>query len=50
VCYEKLKDNENDNRMANMEKGLYSKIMEATDARIKMTSKTMKNMRILKLH
>ncbi|KAK2384078.1 ABC transporter C family member [Trifolium repens] len=36
--------------LANMQEGLHSKIMEAKDSRIKMTSETMKNIRILKLH
>ncbi|CAJ2668412.1 unnamed protein product [Trifolium pratense] len=36
--------------LATMQKGFNSKIMDATDARMKMTSETMKNMRILKLH
>ncbi|KAK7399976.1 hypothetical protein VNO78_11174 [Psophocarpus tetragonolobus] len=36
--------------LANKQEGLHSKIMEAKDSRIKMTSETMKNIRILKLH
>ncbi|KAF1876326.1 hypothetical protein Lal_00029674 [Lupinus albus] len=36
--------------LANMQENLHSKIMEAKDSRIKVTSETMKNMRILKLH
>lgn len=36
--------------LANMQENLHSKIMEAKDSRIKMTSETMKNIRILKLH
>ncbi|XP_061355474.1 putative ABC transporter C family member 15 [Gastrolobium bilobum] len=36
--------------LANMQESLHSKIMEAKDSRIKVTSETMKNIRILKLH
>ncbi|XP_027342453.1 putative ABC transporter C family member 15 [Abrus precatorius] len=36
--------------LANMQENLHSKIMEAKDSRIKVTSETMKNIRILKLH
>ncbi|KAG5015266.1 hypothetical protein JHK82_020962 [Glycine max] len=36
--------------LANKQEGLHSKIMEAKDSRIKVTSETMKNIRILKLH
>ena len=36
--------------LANMQKSLHSKIMEAKDSRIKATSETMKNIRILKMH
>ncbi|XLR07681.1 hypothetical protein S83_035619 [Arachis hypogaea] len=36
--------------LANMQEKLHSKIMEAKDTRIKMTSEIMKNIRILKLH
>ncbi|MCI29078.1 ABC transporter C family member 3-like, partial [Trifolium medium] len=36
--------------LATMQQGLTSKIMDATDARMKMTSETIKNMQILKLH
>ncbi|XLS78398.1 hypothetical protein HN51_062623 [Arachis hypogaea] len=36
--------------LANMQEKLHSKIMEAKNTRIKMTSKIMKNIRILKLH
>ncbi|KAF7839827.1 putative ABC transporter C family member 15 [Senna tora] len=36
--------------MANRQESLHSKIMEAKDSRIKMTSETLKNIRILKLH
>ncbi|QCD83409.1 putative ABC transporter C family member 15 [Vigna unguiculata] len=36
--------------LANRQESLHSKIMEAKDSRIKMTSETMKNIRILKLH
>ena len=36
--------------LANMQETLHTKIMEAKDTRIKMTSETMKNIRILKLH
>ncbi|CAL0324898.1 unnamed protein product [Lupinus luteus] len=36
--------------LANMQENLHSKVMEAKDSRIKVTSETMKNMRILKLH
>ncbi|XP_020229838.1 putative ABC transporter C family member 15 [Cajanus cajan] len=36
--------------LANKQGDLHSKIMESKDARIKVTSETMKNIRILKLH
>lgn len=36
--------------MANMQESLHSKIMEAKDSRIKVTSEILKNVRILKLH
>ncbi|GFY91522.1 multidrug resistance-associated protein 9 [Actinidia rufa] len=36
--------------LANMQKRLQSKIMEAKDARIKSTSESLKSMRVLKLH
>lgn len=36
--------------IANVQKNLHSKIMEAKDSRIKVTSETMKNIRILKMH
>ncbi|GAU22950.1 hypothetical protein TSUD_326790 [Trifolium subterraneum] len=36
--------------LATMQQGLTSKIMDATDARLKMTSETIENMQILKLH
>ncbi|KAB1207771.1 ABC transporter C family member 3 [Morella rubra] len=36
--------------LANIQERLHSKIMEAKDTRIKVTSETMKNMRVLKLH
>ncbi|KAK7359418.1 hypothetical protein VNO77_01378 [Canavalia gladiata] len=36
--------------LANLQESLHSKIMEAKDSRIKVTSETMKNIRILKLH
>lgn len=36
--------------LANMQESLHSKIMEAKDSRIKMTSETLKSMRVLKLH
>ncbi|PON64774.1 ATP-binding cassette containing protein [Parasponia andersonii] len=36
--------------LANMQENLHSKIMEAKDSRIKVTSETLKSMRVLKLH
>ncbi|XP_051122471.1 putative ABC transporter C family member 15 isoform X2 [Andrographis paniculata] len=36
--------------LANMQKRLHGKIMEAKDSRIKATSETLKSMRVLKLH
>ncbi|KAH7515548.1 hypothetical protein FEM48_Zijuj10G0038500 [Ziziphus jujuba var. spinosa] len=36
--------------LANMQESLHSKIMDAKDVRIKMTSETLKSMRVLKLH
>lgn len=36
--------------LANMQERLHSKIMEAKDSRIKVTSETLKSMRVLKLH
>ncbi|CAN6727014.1 unnamed protein product [Malus baccata var. baccata] len=36
--------------LANGQKGLHSKIMEAKDSRIKITSEILKSMRVLKLH
>lgn len=36
--------------LANMQESLHSKIMEAKDSRIKVTSETLKSMRVLKLH
>ncbi|XP_057416736.1 ABC transporter C family member 3-like isoform X2 [Lotus japonicus] len=36
--------------LANKQENLHSKIMEAKDSRIKVTSETMKNIRILKMH
>ncbi|KAA0034219.1 putative ABC transporter C family member 15 [Cucumis melo var. makuwa] len=36
--------------LANVQESLHSKIMDAKDSRIKLTSETLKNMRVLKLH
>uniref|UniRef100_UPI0005CAB691 ABC transporter C family member 3-like n=1 Tax=Fragaria vesca subsp. vesca TaxID=101020 RepID=UPI0005CAB691 len=36
--------------LANMQEKLHSKMMEAKDSRIKVTSETLKSMRVLKLH
>ncbi|XP_061994727.1 putative ABC transporter C family member 15 [Rosa rugosa] len=36
--------------LANMQERLHSKMMEAKDSRIKVTSETLKSMRVLKLH
>ncbi|KAF3431103.1 hypothetical protein FNV43_RR25833 [Rhamnella rubrinervis] len=36
--------------LANRQESLHSKIMDAKDSRIKMTSETLKSMRVLKLH
>ncbi|XP_023512595.1 ABC transporter C family member 3-like isoform X2 [Cucurbita pepo subsp. pepo] len=36
--------------LANVQESLHSKIMDARDSRIKLTSETLKNMRVLKLH